>query len=213
MIQHNGERRFLDNAAIVLPIVIVHSFVYRWLSYHSLVPERILEPTCVDRQIPFLVWTIWPYLGMVGVCIVAPLFVRRPRIFRRLVVSYLIAVCLLLPFYLLLPTVVTRPVYSGPTGSWSAYVYVQVTSRLGAGCCFPSGHIIFPAIGCWMLCRDRRRGARAIAFLTAISSLSILTVKEHVLGDWVGGASVAMVAIAGAEWMQDRIEDRSHRED
>ena len=202
------KRGLLENAAVVLPIAILHSWIYRFLTYHSLFPPQTLEPTIVDRAIPFLVWTVWPYAAMIGVCLVAPLSVRQPHVFRITTAAYVISIMILLTFYVLLPTEIERTVRTPEPDSLTWFVYQQFTHGLGDGGCFPSGHIVFPMIGCWALYRDRRRAANIVAGMTAVSSFSILTIKEHVAWDWLSGVLVGVIAITSAEWMVSRRETR-----
>ena len=202
----DGQRGVLENAMIVLPVTIVHSLVYRFLSFNSLFPPRLLESTAVDRWLPFLVWTIWPYLAMVGLSVAGPLSVRQARVFRMLATAYVISIVILLLFYLFLPTAIERAVRTAVRGSWTWFAYRQFTEGLGNGGCFPSGHIVFPMLACWALYRDRRRGAVLISGLTAAASVSILTTKEHVAWDWLGGIVVGAIAIAAAEFITSKYE-------
>lgn len=201
-----GRRGLLQNAFVVLPVALVHTGIYRLLTYRSAVPRHLLEPTQLDRAIPFLVWSVWFYLAMVGVSLIAPLTVRRPEVFRITVVAYVIAVSILLAFYVFLPTAIERPGPDIESGSITWFVYRQFVEGLGEGGCFPSGHIVFPMIGCWALYRDRRPAAILIGCLTAVSSVSILTIKEHVAWDWLGGMVVGAIAVSTAEWMTSKFE-------
>ena len=171
--EHLPKRSLIENACLVLPITLVHSAIYRFLTRHHLSTPRILEPTWVDRQIPFNVWMVWPYLAMVIVCIVAPMLVRDRSVFRRLVVSYLCAVTILLFIYVILPTAIQRESRESDPASLTWFVYRQFAEGLGSACAFPSGHIVFPMLGCWALFRDQFPAARTIALVTALSSVSI----------------------------------------
>lgn len=193
------QRSLLQNAAIVLPVTLIHSAIYRYLTYHALFPTHWMQPTLFDRWLPFLVWTVWPYLAMVIVSVVAPLSVRRPRVFRMLVMAYGLSVVVLLMFYVFLPTSIARTPRTPEPGSWTWQVYLQFAEGLGGGCCFPSGHVIYPMIGCWAVYRDGRKFAPILAGLMAVSSLSILTIKEHVTWDWLGGVVVGVIVIGIAE--------------
>lgn len=192
-------RTYLQNACVVVPVAIVHSAVYRFLTRHDLSTPHLLEPTWIDDRIPFLVWTIWPYAALVVICIAGPLLVRTPDVFRRTVIAYVSAVVMLLAFYLCMPTMIHRLEHDPLPSSWTWLLYRQFADGLGASCCFPSGHIVFPMIGCWAMLRDGVRGALAVAVFAALSSFSILTTKEHVAWDWLGGVAVGTVAIVLAD--------------
>ncbi len=200
-----SNRTLIENAWIVFPLTLVHSAIYRFLTKHSLMEPWVLESTWLDGRIPFLLWTVWPYLAMVIVCITAPLCIRDRIVFRRYVASYVAAVSLLLIFYCFFPTAIRRMPKEADATGWSWFVYRQFAEGLGTACAFPSGHIVFPMIGCWALYRDRLPAAKTIAVLTAFSSISILSIKEHVAWDWLGGLVVGMVAIAISERWSPRI--------
>ena len=87
---HTANRSWWQNARMIAPIAIVHSLIYRHVTFHSLDAPWVLEPTWLDRRLPFWVWTVWPYLGMVFITF-APLLVRSPRVFRTVLLAYLIA--------------------------------------------------------------------------------------------------------------------------
>lgn len=205
--KRSANRTLLENAAIVVPVTLAHSAIYRFLTHHGLSTPQMLDPTLVDRQIPFMVWMVWPYLMMVVICIVAPLCIRNREVFRRLVVSYATAVTILVFFYLVFPTTIQRQHHQSDPTSWSWFLYRQFTQGLGNACAFPSGHIVFPMIGCWALFRDNFPAARLIAVLTALFSVSILSIKEHVFWDWVGGVVVGVVSIVVSEWWSPSVLD------
>ena len=188
-------RTRLQNAAIVLPIAAAQSAVYLLLTYHSFRPVSTLRPTWLDRQIPFVAWTVWPYLGLVVVSIALPILIRNPVVFRGLLRAYVMAILVAFGSYALLPTRVERdPSYRDGPGL-SRVAYRMLVSRMGDGASCPSGHILFPLLGSWAWYADRRRGGGLVLLTTLLCSLSILTLKEHVVADWVAGLLVVALAI------------------
>ena len=195
--QATPQRHWMQNAAIVLPITIVHSLIYRQLTYESFFPVRVLHSTWLDRQIPFLPWTVWPYLLMVLMTIGCPIVTKRRDVFRMTLTAYLLATLMAFGTYLLIPTAIERQPLPAMPETVSLWAYRQLLSTMGQNSCFPSGHIIFPMLGSWALVYERRTGwSVVLAMLTFCSSASILTLKEHVAWDWLGGMIVGVLSIA-----------------
>jgi hypothetical protein len=196
---------FAFKAALVFPIAVVHSLIYRTLTNTHFFPVRVMQPTRLDEAIPFLPWTIWPYLAMIACSIGYPLLVRSRRVFHLTLLAYLIATVTAFGIYVVYPTAIARPGVSLEPGAWSVEAYRRLVATLGEYSCLPSGHIIFPLLGSWALVYDRRTWwTIGLAALTLAMSFSILTLKEHVAWDWLGGFLVGAVAIALAARLMGR---------
>jgi hypothetical protein len=188
------------NAQVVLPLGVVQTSGYLWLNHVPLGPSHTLPMTAIDGWIPLWPWTVWPYLALVASEVVLPLFVRRREVFRRLLVAYALAMTTAFSFYLFWPT--SYPRGSAPTdASWHSAAYRWLVAVDRPECCFPSGHIIVPALGCWALWRDGRRCGTWLLAAFALCAPSVLTTKQHYLWDVFGGLAVAALSLAAARWI------------
>ncbi len=178
------------NARVVFPVAAAQCLVYFVLNHYTVIPARPLPLTAVDRWVPFLPWTLWPYLALLVAPVALALPIRDRDIFRRGLRAYLIAMGLTFLIFLVCPTYYVRHelpldnVVHAAVHHW----LITVDSPL---CCFPSGHVVAPAVLCWSYWRDGRPlGGWALA-LFPVLALSILTTKQHYVWDLLGAFLVA----------------------
>ena len=158
---------------------------------------RPLPLTVVDRAVPFLVWTVWPYAALLLSDLVLPLFVRDPRVFRRALAAYGLALGLNFLVWAAFPTTMHRPQVPGG-GSPSEALYRLLVAVDGAGNCFPSAHVTIPAVAVWALARERPRWRAPLWAGLALASLSIHTTKQHYLADLAGGFATAALGVTAS---------------
>jgi hypothetical protein len=185
------------NARVVVPLAGVQSVVYLVLNHYPIRTSRELSMTALDRWIPFLPWTVWPYLLLILSEAALPLLIRRPRVFRRMLTAYALGMGLAISCYLFFPTLYVRPALPDDASCHSA-VYRWLVTIDRPECCFPSGHILVPAIACWGLLADRHRWAPVLVTACSLFAVSVLTTKQHYLWDVLGALGVAAAAIVTA---------------
>jgi hypothetical protein len=186
------------NVPVVAPFLLLNTGVYLFLNHFPLRPSRELPLTIFDQWIPFWTWTVWPYLMLLTSDVVLPLFVRDRALFRRMVYAYALAISTAMLTFLFFPTTYPRPPVP-EDASLTSRTYRFLLTLDTPECCFPSGHIIIPAIGFYAVWRDRRRGGVWLAGLFVFLSLSILTTKQHYVWDLLGGLIVAAAALLVCE--------------
>jgi membrane-associated phospholipid phosphatase len=187
--------------AIVLTLAIAQTAIYLWLNHHPLIPSRELPLTAIDRALPFLPWSVWIYLALLSSEGVLALGVRDDATFRRMVVAYTLAMSLAFLTYACWPTRFPRPQAPEP-GSWGGAGYRWLVAIDAPECCFPSGHVIVPAIVCFSLARDRRRRWPVILFVLLVPS--VLTTKQHYFWDVIAGIVIAAAALIVAATLDQR---------
>jgi hypothetical protein len=170
------------NALTLLPLTTLLYVGYQLSNRIHLVEPFPLSLTAIDRAIPFLLWTVWPYFLLV-LGLFLPLGIRDRALFRRAMIAFTIAVCLNIAIWMLAPTIYARPPLPENHGL-TEFAYRWLCSIDTPANCFPSGHITSPTIGCWAL-------ANALALLAP----TILTTKQHYLVDLFGGLATATLGI------------------
>jgi hypothetical protein len=182
------------NLRAIVPLAAVNTAGYLLLNAFPLGTPRHLPLTAVDRAIPFLPWTVWPYALLLLSDVALPLLLRDAAVFRRVLAAYGVAISCNFLVWAAFPTVMARPV--PPAGdSLTEALYRLLVAVDGAGNCFPSGHVTIPAVAVWGLSLERP-GLRAPLWAgLAVASLTILTTKQHYLVDLGGGFATAALGI------------------
>jgi hypothetical protein len=178
------------NARLVVPLALLQTLIYLTLNHDPFASARELPLTALDRWVPFWPWTVGPYLLLVVSGAVWPLLIRDPARLRRLLLAYVVAMTLAVCCYVFFPTTYPRPP-APRTASWSSVLYHWLIQVDSPGCCFPSGHIIVPALGCWALCRENSRWRTWLPPVLGVLALTTLTTKQHYVWDLLGGLAVA----------------------
>ncbi len=192
---------FQRRGAIVFTPAIAQTAIYLWLNHHPLLPSCELPLTTIDRVLPFLPWSVWIYLALLSSEGVLAMWVRDDATFRRMVVAYTLAMTVAFLTYALWPTRYPRPPLPEPD-SWGGAAYRRLVAIDSSECCFPSGHVIVPAIVCFSLARDRRRFWPVILFVLLVPS--VLTTKQHYFGDVIAGIVIAAAALMAAATLDRR---------
>jgi membrane-associated phospholipid phosphatase len=186
---------FVAKLAVVLPLVAINTAAYLLVNDYPFFERRYLHLTSLDRAVPFLVWTIWPYALLLLANAAFPFLVRDRTLFNRMLLAYGVAMGLNFLIWSLFPTALVRP-SPPPNNSLSAALYRWLVTIDGAGNCFPSGHVTIPAVGVFALSSEWPRYRLVLWGALALVSLSILTTKQHYVVDLFGGFATAMFGIA-----------------
>lgn len=154
---------------------------------------RLLQPSAVDRAIPFLPWTIAVYLSQFAFLFLALWLQTNSRALTRTFAAIAVATILSCAIFVVWPTAITRPPVRN--AAFDALWLFDVPMN-----CFPSLHVALAAIAAsfW----PRRRWPAAI--WAAAIALSTLTTKQHYAVDVLGGVGAAAVAIVAARvWIPE----------
>jgi len=191
---------FVRNLLAVLLVGGLLTTGYFLLNHYPLWEPRELPMTPLDGVTPFWLWTVWPYLLMMVSEALLPLTIRNTQVFRRMVAAYLIGIGLAFPCYALLPTTYPRP--PCPTDdSLTSQAYCMLIAIDTPHNCFPSGHVLFPALGCWAVWLDGRRWAPWLTCVLVLCVPTILTTKQHYVWDLLGAGILMGISMAAASYL------------
>ncbi len=168
-----------------------------WLAYFGLQryhfsAPTLVPPVAVDCLIPFLPWTIYPYLSLTLLLPLAPWFmVSRTDLFNYTMGLGMI-ILTACSFFLICPTICPRPPAAASSGGLYGWV-IKVDAPMNA---FPSLHAalaVFTSLCCsHLLKKTRRRHVFRLAlwFWTAGILIATLSTKQHVFIDLIGGCTL-----------------------
>lgn len=189
--------RFRTTLLLVAPLTLINTLAYLLLNNFPLSEPSLLPMTAIDRAVPFLVWTVWPYALLLLSDVVLPFLIRDRRRFLDMLRAYAVAISCNVLIWAIFPTTFPRP--PAPEGdSLTASFYNLMVSVDTPNCCFPSGHITIPAILVWTLGRQHPRAAAPLWIAFALLSVTIVTTRQHYLVDLFGGLGTAMIGVAAA---------------
>jgi len=193
----SGKYPLLRRAAVVL---LWTSILY--VGYQLTNRFQIFEPHSLilfefEKNIPFLAWTVLPYLLLVG-GMYLPIFINSPAIFMKSLLATGFAVAINYSIFLFFPTVYPRPPTPEIT-SFASVIYQWLVSIDTPANCFPSGHVSVPGIGFWYLVQQRKKHAWVYIIIFILLVTTVLTTKQHYLIDIFGGLFTAFIGILLAE--------------
>lgn len=153
-----------------------------------------LTPHCfVDDVVPFLPWTIYPYLTLLGLAFVLPPLVRERAAFVDMMRAFVTAIGLNYAVWIAWPTFMPRPDDPGDVvgvGPWRWFTGFDHDNNA-----LPSGHITIPVVAAWGVGRCFPRLRAPLLVLLVVLAPSVMTTKQHTLGDLLAGLATALVGI------------------
>lgn len=187
------------NAAFLLPLTAFLYTGYQLSNRIHVFEPRELPMTVVDRAIPFLLWTVWPYFALV-LLLFLPLGIRDRALYRRALWAFTFAVTINIVVWMVWPTVYPRPPRPDG-GGLTGLAYRWLVSIDTPANCLPSGHITSPVVGCWALSREHPKHRIWIWPSLLLLSLTILTTKQHYVWDLPAGMLSACLGILASGWV------------
>lgn len=202
------ERTVKDNVRVLLPIVVLQTVFYTSMNQLQWLPARKLPLTAVDQAVPFLPWTVVPYMLLIFGGALPAFFTRHMVTLKRAIVAYVICLLIAGPIFLFFPTHCPRPDLATLGNTWGETAYRYLTKVDTPACAFPSFHIILPTICCWIGLYERQRFAVVFSVVMALLSVTILTTKQHYFWDLLGGFGIACAGILIAcRWIPNSSEE------
>ena len=159
---------------------------------------RSLE-TPLDGRIPFIARSVWVYLSVFPSSLLPLFVVRCPRLFRRAIASYGLAIAASLVFFAALPVTSIGLRMDRSTldvtgfSTWAVSVLYGFDPPFNL---FPSLHLSIAAIASLTAWKARRSYGAAAFVGVALIAASICTVKQHFALDGLGGLALAAVVHA-----------------
>ncbi len=186
-----------DNLKILIPLGILQAVVYLFINRTTVSRAVELPITRLDLFIPFMPWTIWPYIFLLGSTLICATLIRDKAIFKQTIFVYLLAVYTAFFIFLVYPTTFPRELYQQPIPAFSMFAwFISVDAP---SCCFPSSHVVGPVISFWGFIRDFGRYKKLLYAVLIILSFSIITTKQHYVWDLIGGWALALAFITLAK--------------
>ena len=159
---------------------------------------HLLQPSPVDRAIPFLPWTIAVYLSQFPFLFLTLWLQTDSRRLTRAFIAIAISTVLSCAIFILWPTTLPRP--PARNAAFNALWLFDVPTN-----CFPSLHTALATIAAFFWPRRERWPAALWASAIIVSTM---TTKQHVAIDVAGGVVVARVAIAISASLPARVTGR-----
>ncbi len=190
----SGELSFREKAAIITPFMLLYASVYLLLNHFPVNSPNLLPMLAIDKETPFLLWTIYPYTLLLASGILLPVFIRsRDRLYQTMS-AYVVSLAINASIWFAYPTTYPRPPAPG-TGSLTEAYYLMMMQMDTPLNCLPSGHITSPAVMAWAVARENPRYAKQIWAVYAVLAFSVLTTKQHYFWDIVAGLSCAAFSV------------------
>jgi len=151
--------------------------------------------TALDTRVPFIAGSVWVYLGLFPTAFLPLFVVRCPRLFRRTILTYALAIAASLVVFAAFPVtadglrVDAAVLDRARFAPWAVALLYRIDPPYNL---FPSLHLsiaLLAAASAWKA--SRRVGAAAFAGVFPIAA-SICTVKQHFVFDAAGGAGLAL---------------------
>jgi membrane-associated phospholipid phosphatase len=149
----------------------------------------LLEPTALDRAVPFVAQSIWIYLSQFVLLPYALATASDDAARTRGFYAMLVATVIAAAIFVLLPTRVTPG--AAPSDGLIGLAWHGLRLADTAHNAFPSLHVALSAIAGILLWRTRRMIAVAWPALVVVSTL---TTRQHVAWDVAGGFVLAAIA-------------------
>jgi membrane-associated phospholipid phosphatase len=186
----------VERAAWILGIATLWVFGYFSLGARGPLPHQADLRTAIDEWIPFVGWMIWPYLLGIAFPLTPLIAIRCHHLFRLAAVGYVVVITASLACFLLFPaaSIEVRPNPSvadlDPISKWAivALHAIDPPSNL-----FPSLHVSLATLAALLIWKAAPRWGLLAATCATTISISVCTVKQHVVFDVVAGLALAAV--------------------
>jgi len=195
----DGGRAFVERFALAGGLVVLFIVGYFGVGLAT-DPARARElGTALDRAIPFVPASIWIYLWVFPADLIPVFVVRCPRLYRRTIVAYAIAMVVSYVIFAAFPVTSlglrADPATLDPSrpSEWAVLLLYSIDPPFNL---FPSMHLsiaTLAAFSAWTA--DRRYGA-ATFFGVALVGISITTVKQHFIVDGIAGFALGALVYA-----------------
>ena len=153
-----------------------------------------LTPHCfVDDLVPFLPWTIYPYLALLALAFVLPPLAKDRVAFFDMMRAFVVAIATNYLVWIVWPTFMPRPADPGDVGGVEAWRWFTSIDQNNNA--FPSGHITIPVVAAWGVARSFPASRLPLLATLIVLAPSVITTKQHTLGDLCAGLFTALWGI------------------
>jgi membrane-associated phospholipid phosphatase len=198
----NRRNRYLYLLIMALSAWLLYAITNR---LPPLVTPTVYAFTPIEKALPLLPWSIWPYLTCYFVMFFLAVSLRDMENLQRMLYAFVIVQVLANFVFLVYPVLLPRDPYPIPADAGRVATWLfNWTRHVDADKnCQPSLHIA----NCWLVSlvylRENRRKILPVGSWLVLLSFSTLATKQHYLWDVLGG--VALAAIVYALAFSDRV--------
>jgi membrane-associated phospholipid phosphatase len=215
--EHSFQRRL----AMVSLASLVHFVFYFSANHWPRSEGQLLPMTMVDELVPFLPWTIFPYVSAYGLVFVSFLSLRKASHGVRFLQVFIACVLIAGALHWAFPTRYPRELFPIPEGTDALSAgMVQVVRFFDTpSSCLPSLHVAISFASALLVWRERKGIFWALLAWSLVIAASTLTTKQHYLIDVLSGALLAVLvtlAVDARGWWVARsaeklatVQDRS----
>lgn len=178
----------------VLLATIVHGVVYSAANHWPSRTPRLLTMTAFDQAVPFLPFTVFPYVSAYPFVFVAFLSLRRQSSQVRFLEVFISCVVVAGFIHWAMPTSYPRELYPLlETHDWPSRTMLSIVRQFDTpSSCLPSLHVATAVCSALLVRRERPRLFFAYLAWALGIIVSTLTTKQHYLVDVISGAALAL---------------------
>jgi len=169
---------------------------YLYSNHQSISHAQVLNLTWIDREIPFLPWTVWIYLSGIPYLFFVYLLNRCVISLNIHLYSFFTLVLISVLIFLIFPILYPRELYPLPdhgVDPWSRKILEWMRSVDRPTNCAPSLHVSISYLISLGFLEDRRRYFLPVFLWSTLLSISTLTLKQHYLVDVISGVGLAVL--------------------
>jgi len=191
---------FRQRITIATLFACVCTSSYLLINHMPLREPILLWKSPIDELIPFVPWTIWPYIVLLLTDYFFPLMIKDRLQFYQTMRAYAIAAALAFACWALIPTTLPRDGIIPLGDTLSERTYRYLISMDPPNNCFPSGHITIPTVLFWSFSIQWPQYKKLIWITFIMLSITILTTKQHYVLDLIGGVLTGIIGIWISRW-------------
>jgi membrane-associated phospholipid phosphatase len=198
----NRRNRYLYLLIMALSAWLLYAITNR---LPPLVTPTVYTFTPIEKALPLLPWSIWPYLTCYFVMFFLAVSLRDMENLQRMLYAFVIVQVLANFVFLVYPVLLPRDPYPIPpdAGRVATWLFNWTRHVDADKNCQPSLHIA----NCWLVSlvylRENRRKILPVGSWLVLLSFSTLATKQHYLWDVLGGVALAVIVYALA--FSDRV--------
>jgi membrane-associated phospholipid phosphatase len=190
------------NRYLYLLVMALSAWLLYAITNHlpPLVTPTVYTFTPIEKALPLLPWSIWPYLTCYFVMFFLALSLRNMGNLQRMLYAFVILQVVANVVFMVYTMFIPPDIYPIPADAgrvarglfnWTRHVDADKN-------CQPSLHIA----NCWLVSfaylRENRRKSLLVGSWLVLLSFSTLATKQHYLWDVLGGVTIAVVVYAVA---------------
>jgi membrane-associated phospholipid phosphatase len=183
IVSHSNKNRVY--LFLLFIFLIIYDFIGRISNEYGM-ELPLLE---FEKDIPFLIWTIWIYAAIYGSYIIWCLYSYRDELeMQKVVYGFIFTVLISSIFFYFFPIIYPREGFPLPMNNDITTLIFQAVRSVDKPCnCFPSTHVGFSFLLAYGFIRQSKKRFYFAIFISLLISISTLTTKQHYIYDIVFG--------------------------